>query len=174
MSVFVTGATGFIGRRLVERVLERDGRIYVLVREGSQARMDELIEQWGAADRITKVVGREGRVGQRASIGEVSGAWAREIEAINELIADLTESTAEVGRVLEAVARGDLSQRMVTEIDGRPMRGAFLRTGRNVNAMVDQLNAFASEVTRVAREVGTEGASAARRSSPGWRARGRT
>ncbi|TMD31951.1 MAG: HAMP domain-containing protein [Chloroflexi bacterium] len=108
-------------------------------------------------DRITRVVGREGRVGQRASIGEVSGAWARQIEAINELIADLTESTAEVGRVLEAVARGDLSERMATEIDGRPLRGAFMRTGRNVNAMVDQLNAFASEVTRVAREVGTEG-----------------
>jgi NAD(P)-dependent dehydrogenase (short-subunit alcohol dehydrogenase family) len=57
MTYFVTGATGFIGRHLVERLLVRDGRIYVLVREGSQARMDELIEQWGAADRITKVVG---------------------------------------------------------------------------------------------------------------------
>jgi len=57
MTYFVTGATGFIGRHLVERLLERDGRIYVLVREGSQARMDELIEQWGAADRITKVLG---------------------------------------------------------------------------------------------------------------------
>ena len=57
MTYFVTGATGFIGRRLVERLLERDGRIYVLVRDGSQARMDELIEDWGAGDRITKVVG---------------------------------------------------------------------------------------------------------------------
>src|SRR5881392_2634343 len=57
MTYFVTGATGFIGRRLVERLLERDGRIYMLVREGSQARMDELIEDWGAGDRITKVVG---------------------------------------------------------------------------------------------------------------------
>src|SRR3989440_9617940 len=57
MTYFVTGATGFIGRHLVERLLERDGRIYVLVREGSQERMDELIEQWGAADRITKVLG---------------------------------------------------------------------------------------------------------------------
>jgi NAD(P)-dependent dehydrogenase (short-subunit alcohol dehydrogenase family) len=57
MTYFVTGATGFIGRYLVERLLERDGRIYVLVREGSQARMDELIEGWDAADRVTKVVG---------------------------------------------------------------------------------------------------------------------
>jgi NAD(P)-dependent dehydrogenase (short-subunit alcohol dehydrogenase family) len=57
MTYFVTGATGFIGRYLVERLVDRDGRIYVLVREGSQARMDELVEDWDAADRITKVVG---------------------------------------------------------------------------------------------------------------------
>ena len=57
MTYFVTGATGFIGRYLVERLLDRDGHIYVLVREGSQERMDELIEGWGAGDRITKVIG---------------------------------------------------------------------------------------------------------------------
>src|SRR5881275_2296044 len=57
MTYFVTGATGFIGRHLVERLLARDGRIYVLVREGSQGRMDELIEAWGASERIVKVVG---------------------------------------------------------------------------------------------------------------------
>jgi NAD(P)-dependent dehydrogenase (short-subunit alcohol dehydrogenase family) len=57
MTYFVTGATGFIGRHLVERLLERDGRIYLLVREDSQARLDALIEGWGAADRVTKVVG---------------------------------------------------------------------------------------------------------------------
>jgi NAD(P)-dependent dehydrogenase (short-subunit alcohol dehydrogenase family) len=57
MTYFVTGATGFIGRHLVERLLERDGRIYLLVREDSQARLDDLIEGWGAADRVSKVVG---------------------------------------------------------------------------------------------------------------------
>ncbi len=107
--------------------------------------------------RVFRTVGREGRTDQRASIGPAWGAWERNIESVNGLIADLTESTFEVSRVLEAVARGDLSQHMALEIDGRPLRGAFRRTGQTVNTMVDQLNAFASEVTRVAREVGTEG-----------------
>ena len=70
---------------------------------------------------------------------------------------DLTEPMFEVSRVLDAVARGDLSQRMSLEIDGRPLRGEYRRLAETINTMVDQLNAFASEVTRVAREVGTEG-----------------
>jgi hypothetical protein len=107
--------------------------------------------------RVFRTVGREGRTGQRASIGPARGAWERNIESVNGLIADLTESTFEVSRVLEAVARGDLSQHMALDIDGRPLRGAFRRTGQTVNTMVDQLSALASEVTRVAREVGTEG-----------------
>jgi hypothetical protein len=107
--------------------------------------------------RISRTFGREGRIGPLASIGPARGAWERNIDSMNGLIADLTESTFEVSRVLEAVARGDLSQHMALEIDGRPLRGAFRRMGQTVNTMVDQLNAFASEVTRVAREVGTEG-----------------
>src|SRR5437899_2854809 len=69
----------------------------------------------------------------------------------------MVQPTAEVSRVIGAVAKGDLSQSMTVEIDGRPLRGEFLRIGKVVNTMVDQLNGFASEVTRVAREVGTEG-----------------
>jgi len=69
----------------------------------------------------------------------------------------MVQPTAEVARVIGAVAKGDLSQRMVIEIDGRPLRGEFLRIGKIVNTMVDQLASFAAEVTRVAREVGTEG-----------------
>jgi len=107
--------------------------------------------------RIGRVVGRDGRFGERASIGAATGAWARNIEAVNQLIADLAEPSVEVSRVLGAVARGDLGQRMALEIDGRPLKGEFRRSGSTVNTMVDQLNAFASEVTRVAREVGTEG-----------------
>ncbi len=76
---------------------------------------------------------------------------------MNELIEDMVQPTAEVSRVIGAVAQGDLSQSMTVEIDGRPLRGEFLRIGKVVNTMVDQLNGFASEVTRVAREVGTEG-----------------
>jgi HAMP domain-containing protein len=69
----------------------------------------------------------------------------------------MVQPTSEVARVIGAVAKGDLSQSMVVEIDGRPLRGEFLRIGKIVNTMVEQLGSFASEVTRVAREVGTEG-----------------
>src|SRR5204863_127429 len=83
--------------------------------------------------------------------------WAVRIDAVNALIADLVRPTEEVARVIGAVARGDLSQRVSLENEGAPLKGEFLRTGKTVNTMVDQLNAFASEVIRVAREVGTEG-----------------
>src|SRR5205823_1960513 len=70
---------------------------------------------------------------------------------------DLTQPTTEVGRVIGAVAKGDLTQTMALEIEGRPLTGEFQRTAKSVNTMVEQLSTFASEVTRVAREVGTEG-----------------
>ncbi len=107
--------------------------------------------------RVSSVVGRDGRITQRATLGDVSGAWAGYVDDLNALIADLLQPTIEITRVLDAVSKGDLSQRMALEIDGRPLKGEFLRSGQIVNTMVDQLNAFASEVTRVAREVGLEG-----------------
>ena len=107
--------------------------------------------------RVSNVVGREGRLTTRAKVQGVSGFWADTLEALNSLIDDLSRPTREVGRVLDAVAQGDLSQKMVLEIDGQPVKGEFARIGSTVNAMVDQLSAFAAEVTRVAREVGTEG-----------------
>jgi HAMP domain-containing protein len=103
------------------------------------------------------VVGKEGRIRQRASLGEASGSWAEAIDSINNLIEDLVQPTSEMARVIGAVARGDLSQNMATEIEGQTLEGEFLRTAKIVNTMVNQLSAFASEVTRVAREVGTEG-----------------
>jgi len=122
---------------------------------------DEVIE---ANERMTRelehigrVVGKEGRIAQRASIGEVTNSWADAIGSINNLIGDLVQPTSEMARVIGAVAKGDLSQTMATEIEGRPLKGEFLHTAKTVNAMVGQLGAFASEVTRVAREVGTEG-----------------
>ncbi len=107
--------------------------------------------------RIHSSVGKEGKLAQRASLGAVSGGWATSIDSVNSLIVDLVQPTAEVTRVIGAVAKGDLSQTMAVELDGRPLQGEFRRTARLVNLMVDQLNGFASEVTRVAREVGTEG-----------------
>src|SRR5213082_3426593 len=108
-------------------------------------------------ERVRRVVGKEGRITQRASLGDVSDSWARTIGSVNDLIGDLVHPTSEVARVIGAVAKGDLSKTMATEIEGRPLEGEFLRTAKTVNRMVEQLGAFASEVTRVAREVGTEG-----------------
>ncbi|HUP45481.1 MAG TPA: HAMP domain-containing protein, partial [Thermoanaerobaculia bacterium] len=86
-----------------------------------------------------------------------NGAWAETAEAVNALVTDLVQPTNEIARVIGAVAKGDLTHSMAIEFDGRPLKGEFLRTAKTVNTMVDQLSSFASEVTRVAREVGTEG-----------------
>jgi HAMP domain-containing protein/signal transduction histidine kinase/DNA-binding response OmpR family regulator len=108
-------------------------------------------------ERISRAVGKEGKITQRASIGSARGAWADCVESVNSLIGDLVQPSTEVARVIGAVAKGDLTQTMSLEVDGRPLRGEFRHTARVVNTMVDQLNSFASEATRVAREVGTEG-----------------
>src|SRR5688500_6236809 len=107
--------------------------------------------------RLSRVVGKEGKLSQRASLSEVSGFWQESVESVNDLIDDLVHPTSETARVIGAVAQGDLSQTMALEIDDRPLQGEFLRPARTINTMVDQLGSFASEVTRVAREVGTEG-----------------
>ncbi|MCY1017279.1 HAMP domain-containing protein [Pyxidicoccus sp. MSG2] len=108
-------------------------------------------------ERIGTVVGKEGRITHRGNVVGAVGSWADCVESVNTLVADLVQPTTEMGRVIGAVAKGDLSQTMALEVDGRPLKGEFLRTARLVNGMVEQLGAFASEVTRVAREVGTDG-----------------
>ena len=117
--------------------------------------------------RINTVVGLEGNMAEGASMGEVSGGWKTEVDSINSLIANLAQPTAETARVLTSVARGDLSRKVALEIDGRPLMGEFLGIGNVVNTMVDQLNGFASEVTRVARGVGTEGVLGGQAEMPG-------
>src|SRR4051794_222952 len=107
--------------------------------------------------RLERVVGREGRMTERASLGDVAGSWKTSVDSVNALIADLVQPTTEVARVLVAVAEGDLTQKMALEIEGQPVKGEFLRIGTTVNSMVDQLSSFAAEVTRVAKEVGTDG-----------------
>src|SRR5437588_10646872 len=106
--------------------------------------------------RLGRHIGKEVQV-QHASIGQAGGAWASTLDAVNDLVEDLGRPNSEIARVISAVANGDLSQTMPLEIDGRPLQGQFLNTAKTVNTMVGQLNAFAAEVTRVAREVGTEG-----------------
>ena len=107
--------------------------------------------------RLGDAVGKEGKIGHQAKLPNATGSWAATIETVNSLIADMVQPTAEMARVIGAVARGDLAQTMNLEMEGRPLRGEFLRIGKVVNTMVGQLGSFVSEVTRVAREVGTEG-----------------
>jgi HAMP domain-containing protein/signal transduction histidine kinase/CheY-like chemotaxis protein len=111
----------------------------------------------GEVARLSRVVGKEGRLSQRIGLGDVGGFWRESVDSVNDLIDDLVHPTIETARVIGAVAQGDLSKTMALEIDDRPLQGEFLRTARTINTMVDQLGSFASEVTRVAREVGTEG-----------------
>ena len=108
-------------------------------------------------ERLSQVVGREGKLRERASIVGVAGRWQESIDYVNQLISDLVHPTLETARVIGAVAKGDLSQTMALDVDGRALKGEFLKTAKTVNTMVNQLSSFASEVTRVAREVGTEG-----------------
>ena len=108
-------------------------------------------------ERLRRVVGQEGRIAERADIGDVGGSWGASIRFVNALIGDLVHPTSETARVIGAVAKGDLSQTMALEVNSRPLQGEFLRTAKTVNTMVNQLSSFASEVTRVAREVGTDG-----------------
>src|SRR5205809_473503 len=115
---------------------------------------NELLER--EIRRLTRQVGKAGQV-RKSAPRRRGGVWSTTLEAVNELAEDLARPNTEIARVISAVAKGDLSQTMPLEIDGRPLQGQFLTTARTVNTMVGQLNAFASEVTRVAREVGTDG-----------------
>ncbi|MBC8066787.1 MAG: HAMP domain-containing protein [Deltaproteobacteria bacterium] len=123
--------------------------------------INDIVEQMGdllgELRRINKVVAKDGKFGQRASLRNNKGGWGGAIDAVNETIADIAQPTTEVARVIGAVARGDLSQTMALDVDGRPLKGEFMRTAKTVNTMVAQLDTFAQEVTRVAREVGIEG-----------------
>jgi signal transduction histidine kinase/DNA-binding response OmpR family regulator/HAMP domain-containing protein len=107
--------------------------------------------------RLREMIGREGRISERARLNTASGSWSQCIDSVNGLVGEMAYPVSEVARVIGAVANGNLSQSMNLEVDGRPMRGEYLRISTVVNTMVDQLASFASEVTRVAREVGTDG-----------------
>src|SRR5262249_52025593 len=96
----------------------------------------------GEAQRMDVRVGKEGKINHRASIGSASGLWAKSLDSLNSKISDLAQPTTEVTRVIGAVAKGDLSQTMALEIDGRPLKGEFLKTGKIVNTMVDRLGSF--------------------------------
>ncbi|WP_123040323.1 HAMP domain-containing protein [Cohnella candidum] len=106
---------------------------------------------------VAKVVGKEGNLSRRFTHKNHGGSWDAIFESLNGLVIDLIQPTSEMVRVINAVAKGDLTQNVEMAIEGRPLTGEFQRTASNINRMVNQLSTFSSEVTRVAREVGTEG-----------------
>jgi HAMP domain-containing protein/CheY-like chemotaxis protein/signal transduction histidine kinase len=108
-------------------------------------------------ERVGQVVGKEGKTKQRVNLGVSSGAWAEMEGSVNTLIDDLLWPTREVTRAVAAVAQGDLLETVRMHVEGRPLKGEFLQSATIVNTMIKQLGVFTSEVTRVAREVGTEG-----------------
>jgi hypothetical protein len=145
----------------------RDGEFSVRLPadwSGTDARIAEAFNQTiGHEDRIARevarlsvTVGKEGRLRQRMSLPGAIGGWATKVEFLNTLVDDLVRPTAEIARTIGAVAKGDLGQSMELEVDGRALKGEFLRSAKLVNTMIEQLSVFTSEVTRVAREVGTE------------------
>jgi HAMP domain-containing protein/CheY-like chemotaxis protein/signal transduction histidine kinase len=107
--------------------------------------------------RVGKAVGKEGKTRERTRFHESRGAWAEMEVSVNTLVEDLLRPTAEVTRAIAAVAQGNLTQTVRLDVDGRPLEGEFMRSANIVNTMIQQLGVFTAEVTRVAREVGTDG-----------------
>jgi len=107
--------------------------------------------------RLGEVVGKEGRTRERAKFDHSKGAWGEMEASVNTLVDDLLRPTTEVTAAIASVAQGHLTQTMRLDVDGRPLEGEFLRSATIVNTMIQQLGVFTSEVTRVAREVGSDG-----------------
>ncbi|MGB8606017.1 HAMP domain-containing protein [Bradyrhizobium sp.] len=145
--------SGDFSVRMTGDYLGIDGKIADTFNEivAANQRMSQQLE------RVGHVVGREGKTRQRVKFGLASGSWADMESSVNTLIDDLLWPTREVTRAVAAVAQGDLLQTVQLDVDGRPLGGEFLQSANIVNTMIKQLSVFTSEVTRVAREVGTEG-----------------
>ncbi|HKR85910.1 MAG TPA: HAMP domain-containing protein, partial [Terriglobales bacterium] len=107
--------------------------------------------------RVGQAVGKEGKTRERIRFHQLKGSWGEMEGYINTLVEDLLRPTTEVTRAIAAVAQGNLTQTVRLDVDGRPLEGEFLRSANIVNTMIQQLSVFTSEVTRVAREVGTDG-----------------
>ncbi|HEY4047548.1 MAG TPA: HAMP domain-containing protein [Acidobacteriaceae bacterium] len=107
--------------------------------------------------RVGQAVGKEGKTRERTRFQQLRGSWGEMEVSVNTLVEDLLRPTTEVTRAIAAVAQGNLTQTVRLDVDGRPLEGEFLRSANIVNTMIQQLGVFTAEVTRVAREVGTDG-----------------
>lgn len=138
------------GRAVSKGILHQISQTFNDVVDLNERRSEEML-------RLSRTVGREGNMSDRANLKGALGSWSTSVEAVNSLVEDLARPTTEVSRVITAVANGDLTQKMALEIEGTPIKGEFRRIGTTVNTMVAQLSSFAAEVSRVAHEVGTQG-----------------
>ncbi|HTZ80165.1 MAG TPA: HAMP domain-containing protein [Stellaceae bacterium] len=124
--------------------------------------VDQLNAFAGEVTRVAREVGTEGRLGGQAQVKGVAGTWKDLTDSVNSMASNLTNQVRNIAEVATAVARGDLSRKITVDV-----RGEILQLKETINTMVDQLNAFAGEVTRVAREVGTEGRLGGQANVPG-------
>ncbi|HXB33852.1 MAG TPA: HAMP domain-containing protein [Puia sp.] len=129
------------------------GRIYDTLNEIISLN-EEMMREFTKAGNT---IGKQGKLTQRIEVPNAKGSWATGVGSLNSLISDLVHPTIEIAHVISSVAKGNLSQNMPLEIGGHTLQGEFSRIAREVNDMVKQLNLFSMEVTRVAREVGSEG-----------------
>ncbi|HTR28793.1 MAG TPA: HAMP domain-containing protein [Puia sp.] len=129
------------------------GRIYDTLNEIISLN-EEMMREFTKAGNT---IGKQGKLTQRIEVPNAKGSWATGVGSLNSLISDLVHPTIEIAHVISSVAKGNLSQNMPLEIGGHALQGEFSRIAREVNDMVKQLNLFSMEVTRVAREVGSEG-----------------
>src|SRR3977135_502569 len=124
----------------------------LLLKEAINTMVDQLRSFASEVTRVAREVGTEGKLGGQAVVPGVAGTWKDLTDSVNAMCGNLTDQVRNIAQVTTAVARGDLSRKITVDV-----RGEILELKDTINTMVDQLNAFASEVTRVAREVGTEG-----------------
>ncbi len=141
-------ASGDLSRKITVDVR---GEILQL-KETLNTMVDQLNRFAGEVTRVAREVGSEGRLGGQANVPEVAGTWKDLTDSVNSMAGNLTGQVRNIAEVTTAVARGDLSRKITVDV-----KGEILELKNTINTMVDQLNAFAGEVTRVAREVGTEG-----------------
>src|SRR5207237_278142 len=122
------------------------------LKEAINTMVDQLRSFASEVTRVAREVGTDGRLGGQAVVPGVAGTWKDLTDSVNAMATNLTAQVRNIATVTTAVARGDLSRKITVDV-----KGEILELKETINTMVDQLNGFASEVTRVAREVGTEG-----------------
>ncbi|MGC1744664.1 MAG: HAMP domain-containing protein [Pseudolabrys sp.] len=145
-------ATAIAGGDLSKKITVSVSGEILQLKETINTMVDQLNAFAGEVTRVAREVGTEGRLGGQANVPGVAGTWKDLTDSVNSMAGNLTAQVRNIAEVTTAVARGDLSRKITVDV-----KGEILQLKETINTMVDQLNSFASEVTRVAREVGTEG-----------------